>query len=319
ELIRGLVVPEDPDRGLHLVEGLEDASGVDHGSAFDAQETGTRTRANERLGLVTRDPDPAARVLLLRLTPHELCDRLAGQAARVAELADDVLPRSHVDLAVGRTDAVEAGARIRPAPAGEQLELGRLERPVLQLAEQLVERVRLDLELLEPRLPRYELRVAGLDAAQRTLQLDEAPERDGVPMLGRRHALEGLERALPIAAVVEQVPEIDACLVVIRIDLEGTAEIATRARFVAEAVQRVAERGDRLGAVRPQRGGVQEDLARLGVEPLAVERAPHRQERIQVVAAARPARPIEQGERFLAAPQPEHDLAQPHEIGRAHV
>src|SRR5690606_3637186 len=131
----------------------------------------------------------------------------------------------------------------------------------------LVERIRLDLQLLEPRLPAHELGVAGLDAAERALELDQAPERDGVPVLGGRHVLEGLERPLPVAPVVEQMAEVDAGLVMVRIQLEGAAQIAAGTGLVPEAVQRVAERGDGLRAVRPERGGLEEDLAGLGEEP----------------------------------------------------
>src|SRR5690606_32172815 len=277
QLLGGTVILEPPDRALRLVERLEDARGIDHRSAFDAQEPGTRAGPDERLRLVTRDSDPAARVLPLRLPTHELCNGLAGQAARVAELADDVQPGARVHLAVRRTHAMQAGPRIRLAGAREELELRGLDRAVLDFAEQLVERVRLDLELLEPRLPGHELGVAGFDAAKRPLQLDEPPERDRVPVLGRRHVLEGLARPLPVPAVVEQMAEVDARLVVVRIDLERAPQVAAGAGIIPEAVQRVAERGDGLGAVRPERGGLQEDLAGLLEEPLAVQRPAHRE------------------------------------------
>src|SRR5690606_6959564 len=147
----GTVILEPPDRALRLVERLEDARGIDHRSAFDAQEPGTRAGPDERLRLVTRDSDPAARVLPLRLPTHELCNGLAGQAARVAELADDVQPGAGVHLAVRCAHAMQAGPRIRLAGARAALEPPGLDRAVLDFAEQLVERVRLDLELLEPR------------------------------------------------------------------------------------------------------------------------------------------------------------------------
>src|SRR5690606_27260950 len=126
---------------LRLIERLEDARGIDHRSAFDAQKPRARAGADERLRFVARDPDPAARVLTLGLATHELCDGLARQAAGVAELTHDVQPGSREDLAVRRADAVQAGARLGLAGPGEELELRRLDGAVLELAEQLVERI----------------------------------------------------------------------------------------------------------------------------------------------------------------------------------
>src|SRR5690606_33774011 len=160
-------------------------------------EPRTRAGPDERLRLVAGDPDPGPRTLTLRLATHELCNGLARQAARVPELTDDVQPGAGVHLAIRRADAVHLRLRfrLRRAHALEQLELRRLQRPVLDLGEQLIERVRLHLELLEPRLPGHQLRVARLGAMECALQLDESPEGDRVPVLRRRHALEGLERS----------------------------------------------------------------------------------------------------------------------------
>src|SRR5690606_33665912 len=76
------------------------------------------------------------------------------------------------------------------------------------------------------------------------------------------------------------------------------------------AVQRVAERGNGLRAVRPERGGLEEDLAGLGEQPLAVERAAHGKHEVEVLGAAGAARLLEEAERLVVAAQPQHDLAE---------
>src|SRR5690606_16668292 len=261
----------------------------------------------ESLRVIARDPDPARRPHLLGFTTHELCDGLALPPTHISELAHDLQPRAHDHGAGLEADPMErlAGLRLR---ADEEVELERLVAARLDLGEQLVQRIRVDLQLLQPGLPRDQLRIAGLQTVQRALQFDEPPERDRIPVLRRRHALQLLEGALPIATVIEEMPQVDPGLVVVRVELQRAAQIAASRHFVPEPVERVSERGHGLGAVRAEIHGLGEDVARVREHPLPVERAPHGEEQVQVLVATVAARLLEEVERVLPPANAEHDL-----------
>src|SRR5690606_25774619 len=91
------------------------------------------------------------------------------------------------------------------------LGLGLVDAP-LDLGQQRVDRIGRGFDLLPARLPLREEGVAGAQAIDRLLQLDEAPQGERIPVIGRRYALELTERGLVLAPLVEQMAEVNPCL-----------------------------------------------------------------------------------------------------------
>src|SRR5690606_17027277 len=123
--------------------------------------------------------------------------------------------------------------------------------------------------------------------------------------------LELSERGLELALLVEEVPEVDPRFMEVRVEPQRATQLPTRRAHPPEAVERVAERRVGIGAARVQLRGLHEDAARLLEETGPVERAPHREEQIEVIRAGSPPHPLEELERFLLATQSQQHLAEP--------
>ena len=105
----------------------------------------------------------------------------------------------------------------------------------------------------------------------------------GVPVLLGRDALEFPQSALPVPPIVQEVTEIDAGLVQVRIQPERAADLAAGADVVAQPMQGVAQRSGRLGVVGAPRRGLGEDVSALRVHGLTVERTPHGEHELDIV------------------------------------
>ena len=66
------------------------------------------------------------------------------------------------------------------------------------------------------------------------LELHEAPNSERIPVLLRRNPLELAQRALPVAAVVEEVAQVDARLVQIGIETQRATDLTAGADLVPE-------------------------------------------------------------------------------------
>jgi hypothetical protein len=145
----------------------------------------------------------------------------------------------HAQIDLRRRDLV---LRLRVGQGGkkraEQLELaaGHLDLAALvrdgavDLDEQLVDVVQLSAELGESLLPRLQVVVVLLELVRRTLELDQPPDPELVPVILGRRALEVIQRGLVVASVVQDVREVDARLGVLVVHLQRLAERRDRPR-----------------------------------------------------------------------------------------
>ena len=101
-------------------------------------------------------------------------------------------------LRIGRTGE-ERTEELQLLP---RLDLLPLRRPRLELGQQFIDRIRGRGELLEPRLPGPERRIAILHPAVRLLEFEEAPDPELVPVLVGLRLLKLYERRLELLAVV---------------------------------------------------------------------------------------------------------------------
>ncbi len=131
-------------------------------------------------------------------------------------------------------------------------------------------------------------------------------------MLRGRNALQLAQRAASVAAVVEEVGQVDARLVQLRVQPQGAAQLAAGAEVVAQRVQGVAARRGELGVVRVRGRERREAHPRVGEEPLAVQRAAHGKAQLQVVRQSQVVHAGEAAERRVHLPELEERLAQPH-------
>jgi hypothetical protein len=214
-----------------------------------------------------------------------------------------------------RDGRAEGGRGVALVVVGEEIELAAVELllldRLLDLGQQVVDRVRLALELLDALLPRGAARGRVTEAEDLLLQLDEAVHPELVPVVLGGRAVEVVERRLEVAAVVEQVPEVDARLDVVGVELQGTAQRGGGAVVVAQPVQGVADAGHRLGVLGLLARGHLEELARLLDQPLAEEGAADLEHELDVVLVAQLEGAAEGGERLVAATELEQHLAEP--------
>src|SRR5688500_8860104 len=287
---------------------IRSASIIEEGSGSDFQIEQSRARAatQEPLRILVLHGHRADLFRLAREPEHEFGHVLARRTPRIAELHDDIEPGAGVHGSVRQRHAMHA-ARFTLA---EQLELRRLEKAQLDFREQRLDRIRLVLQLVKATLPERDVGMAGLDRVQRALQLQQPPDRDRIPVLRRRHLLQRIVRGLPLAAVVEEVAEIDARLVERRVLAQCASLLAQRAVLIAETVQRVAESGDHFRVLRMRAYGLLEYVACRLVQRLAVERAADRQHDLDVLAAHDVARVTEQVERLVVTTEAQQRFTQ---------
>src|SRR5450759_5868502 len=174
------------------------ASSVD--SSQDAQKPCIRTTSNEALCILLR---------FWRLF----------EAIGIAHLPDDFLPRPFKCIAIAELDAVGLGRRLHVGEAGkeraEQLELAlrlglsRVDELRLDLRQHLVDVVEIARQIAQPVLPWTQLRIVIAQAIDHLLQLNQSPDAQLVPVVLRCRAVEMIERSLVIAAIVEDVAEVD--------------------------------------------------------------------------------------------------------------
>src|SRR5256885_6220954 len=291
-------------------------------STNDAQQPRARTAANEALGVARRNLPSRERVASASLARHELLQRPPRElAARVTHLAHDVLPAADVLTAVRQQDAVldrvllPALDEIREQRA-EELELSLvarlllLEHALLDVREHLIDVVRITRELSKSRLPRTQLAVPVPKLVDGLLELDEAPDSELIPVVLGRGEVELIERGLVLAAVVENVREIDARLGVLLVELQRAAQVHERRLVVAESVVHVAQARRRLGQVLLLARGDFEELARLLHHLFAEQRAPDLQHEIEIVLVPEIENLPERLERFVAHSELEKRLAE---------
>ena len=159
--------------------------------------------------------------------------------------------------------------------------------------------------------------VVLVELVRRALQLDQPPDPELVPVILGRRALEVIERRLVVAAVVEDVREVDARFGVLVVDLERLAERRDGRVVLAEPVLRVADAGDRLGALGRLLHRDLEELLRHGEQLAAVaqrrlaeQRAADLEHQVQVVGVPELERAAEAAQRRLLEPELEQRLAE---------
>ncbi len=202
--------------------------------------------------------------------------------------------------------------------AAGHLDLAALARDrAIDLDEQLVDVVELAAELREPLFPRLQVRVVLVELVRRALQLDQPPDPELVPVILGRRALEVIERRLVVAAIVQDVREVDARFGVLVVHLERLAQRRDGRVVLAEPMLRVADAGDRLGALgrllhrdleELLRDG--EQLAPLAERRLAEQRAADLEHQVEVVGVAELERATEAAQRRLLEPELEQRLAE---------
>jgi hypothetical protein len=132
-------------------------------------------------------------------------------------------------------------------------------------------------------------------------------------VVGGLGAVEVVERRLVLAAVVEDVAEVDARLDVVVVELQRAAQRRDRRVVVPEPVLRVADEGDRLGTLRGLLDGDVEEALGLLDQPLAEEGAADLQHEIDVVLVAELEHPAKAAQRGLLLPELQERLAESRE------
>ena len=131
----------------------------------------------------------------------------------------------------------------------------------LDLGEQHLDRIRIAGHFAEAREPGRQFGILVREAVDRLLELDVPPDTQLVEVILRLGALEMVERRLGLAAVVQEIREIDPRLAELGIQLERTAQPVQRARVVAEPVGGVAEaRGGVRGILMGRGGQIEEPV-----------------------------------------------------------
>jgi len=128
-------------------------------------------------------------------------------------------------------------------------------------------------------------------------------------VLTGRDPLELTERRLPVSPVVQDVAEVDAGLVEVRIKSQGTANLPSGSDLVPQTMQGVAERGRGVRTVRAISGDLREDVTGVRVEALSIERPPHGQHQLHVFVEAHRLHPFEEMQRGLLFTEPEQGLS----------
>ena len=136
------------------------------------------------------------------------------------------------------------------------------------------------------------------------------PDAELVEVILGLGALELMERRLGLAAVVEQVGEIDPRLAVRRVELERSAEPVERPGVVPQPVRGVAETGGRVGRVGMGGGRQIEEPVGGRDVPLAEQRATDLQHELVIVLEAELQNPLERPHGPRAVAQLQQRLAQ---------
>src|SRR5207237_5032104 len=118
------------------------------------------------------------------------------------------------------------------------------------------------------------------------LQLDQAPDGECVIVLFGTRALEMKEGGLVLAAIVQQVREIDARLAETRIELERAAQPMQAAAFVREPMRGITHTRRGVGRIRMRAQRALEEAPRLIEHRFAKQRASDLQHQIVIVLEA---------------------------------
>ena len=225
-------------------------------SVFDPEEADARALAEEGLRIVAGEIAAGELPHPLRRAVHEGGDGLGGVGERVAHQADDLVPGAGEDLAVGGADAVDPSRSRRPPRApGRRSAAGSGRRGRRGWARRPPPRRRAPPRRgggrCRPAPPaarpsaRARVRAPGPPRAQpwrEHLSSMKRQRESGSQCSEGGHALQLAQRPLHVAALEEEVREVDAHLVEVR--RRGAARRAARA----------ARRGRRRGRGGCRRG-----------------------------------------------------------------
>ncbi len=132
-------------------------------------------------------------------------------------------------------------------------------------------------------------------------QLDDPPEREGLEVVVGNGPPVVVERLVVVAAIVEEVADVDACLGLVGLQIERPAQPEQRRPVVTQAMRCVTEARRRLGRLGMVLDGRLEVPARLREAPLPEERAPDLQDQVVILVES-------QGADALEAPQTAHPV-----------
>ena len=97
------------------------------------------------------------------------------------------------------------------------------------------------------------------------------------------------------------------------VQAQGSSDLPTRSDLITEPVERIAERGRRLGVVGSGRRGLGEPVSARGVETLSVKRTSHGQHELDIVLEAHGGDTLEQAERRFLLTESEQRLTEAHQ------
>ena len=163
----------------------------------------------------------------------------------------------------------------------------------LDLGEQHVDGVRLAGHLAQTGEPWRQLGILIGQAIDGLLQLDVPPDAELVEVVLGLGALEVVERRLGLAAIVQQVGEVDARLAVRGIELERAPKPVERPRVVAEPVRGVAKAGGRVRRIRMGRRRQVEEPVRRRDVPFPEQRPANLEHQLVIVLEAELEDPLE--------------------------